>query len=163
MVNTYVVCFGEMQQRVKAESSQIAVRGFDDEGGSLFESLVFDEAYEVLFREYFYGAEGEITRFLSAYLKNMPAVSSLVDTSEAGSEDFIAQLVMPSGFNNAFAKAVGINIEGFFKAYILYRWFVDKLPERAEVFQATYMDLGSRICADLNKRSCGVERGNRYW
>ena len=163
MILTYIVSFSEMQQKVKEETSHIAVREVDKDGNSLFESFVFDEGYETLFRDYFFGAIGEISEKLAAYTKELPVESLLIETSRAGGEDFIAQLIMPDNFNHVFAKPVGVNIEAFFKAYIVYRWLEDKLPEKAEPYGVRYDDLGSRINADLNKRSNGIRRGNRYW
>lgn len=156
-----VIPFGEMQRRVTEESSHFAVRQRDKEGSSLFEEFVLDEGYETKFRSYFYFAQGELTGYLSAYL--VPAAPDVVETDRAGGEDWVIQLLMPRAFNEALARAVGFKIEEFVEGYIMRRWLETKAPEAAAVYMAASDRLKAEICADLNKRSCGVVRPNGYW
>jgi hypothetical protein len=162
-VITIVIPFREMQERVLEESSHFAARQRDREGNVLFEEFVFDEGYETKFRSYFYSAQGELTEYLSAYLKFMPTASELIETDKAGREDWVMQLLMPCAFNEALAGPVGFKIEDFVENYIMYRWLETKSPEAATVYMATSNKLKSEINANLNKRSCSVERPNGYW
>jgi hypothetical protein len=163
IIITIVIPFKEMQQRTLEESSHYAARQRDKDGKSLFEEFVLDEGYETKFRSYFYSAQGELTEYLSAYLKNMPVVPELIDTGKAGKEDWVIQLPMPLTFNEALARPVGFKIEDFVENYIMYRWLETKSPEAAATYMITSDKLKSEINANLNKRSCSVERPNVYW
>ncbi|MDR2917854.1 MAG: hypothetical protein LBV72_00605 [Tannerella sp.] len=163
VIITIVIGFSEMQQRVKEESSHFAVRARDKEGDSLFEEFVLDEGYETKFRSYFYSAQGELIEYISAYLKNMPTESELIETDKAGDEDWVIQLPMPHSFNESLAKPVGIKIEDFVETYIMYKWLEMKDENAASKYLATAEKLKSEINANLNKRYGGIERPNRYW
>jgi hypothetical protein len=163
VVVTIVIGFGEMQQRVKEVSSHFAVRQRDKDGDSLFEEFVLDEGYETRFRSLFYSAQGELTEYLSGYLKNVPAVSEVVETNKAGDEDWVIQLPMPYSFNESLSKAVGFKVEDFAESYIMYRWLEDKSPETAAGYLSVADKLKTEINANLNKRSCALERPMRYW
>lgn len=160
---TTVIAFKEMQQRIKEESSHFAVRKRDSEGNSLFGEYVLDEGCETRFRSLFYSAQGELAEYLSAYLKNLPAVSELLETDQSGGEDWIIRLPMPGTFNESLARPTGIKIEDFAEAYIMYRWLEMKDEPAAAKYLATAEKLKSEINANLNKRSRSIERKGKLW
>ncbi|MDR1222365.1 MAG: hypothetical protein LBL07_05745 [Tannerella sp.] len=163
MIITIIIGFKEMQQRIKEESSHFALRKRDAEGNSLFEEYVLDEGHETRFRSLFYSAQGELEEYLSAYLKNLPAVSGLLETARSGGEDRIIQLPMPRSFNESLARPTGIKIEDFTEAYIMYRWLEMKDEPAAAKYLATAEKLKSEINANLNKRSQSIERKGKLW
>ena len=162
-VITVIVGFSGMQQRVKEESSQMAIRTRDKDDNSMFEELVLDEGYETKFRSLFFSAQGEITEYLSAYLKEIPSTSSFTDTDMAGEEDMIFQLTMPDNFNNSLATAIGIKVEDFVEAFIMQRWLATKDASRAEFYYALAEKLKTEISLSLNKRHHNFVRPHEYW
>ena len=161
VIITIVVSFREMQQKIKEESSHFAIRQKDKEGKSLFEEFVLDEGYETKFRSYFSSAQGELTEYLSAYLKNMPATSEVFDT--AVDDDWVVQLPMPASFNESLSRAIAIKIENFIESYIMYLWLATKDMEKAEVYLAQSMKFKEAINSNLNKRSGSITRPTGYW
>ena len=163
VILTVVVGFTDMQRRVKEESSHLAVRSRDKDGTSLFDEFVLDEGYETKFRSYFYSAQGELSEYLSAYTNDIPLSSSYLDTSSVSSEDYIVQLPMPATFNEALSRAIGLKIEDFFEAYIMWLWLSTKDASRGEVYLATSTKLKDDIKNLLNRRSVNLVRPNCYW
>lgn len=165
MLITGVVTFKEMQQLVKEETSNIAVREFDKDGDSMFESLVFDEAYESLFRTYFQTAQSSLMEYISGYAKDKPFPSYIFETgrSKLKADDYVLYLSMPCSFPDSMAKSVCINIEVYLKSWIIYEWYKTKLPEKANIFLMECERLGRLIRGQLNERSSLITRPNVYW
>ncbi len=163
VIITIVIGYKDMQQRVLDESSQVAVRELDNEGVSHPDMFVLDEGNESRFRSYFYSAQGDLEEYLSAYTKNMPAVSDYIETNKADVNDCIIRLPMPHGFNESLSKAIGFKIEDFVEAYIMYKWLEMKLPNKAGGYLSVSDKLKREINANLNKRSGSIERPNVYY
>jgi hypothetical protein len=163
LIVTVVIGFKEMQQKVNEESALLAIRQRDDKGNTFFDDFVMDEAYETKLRSYFYSAQHELSDALCAYTKYIPEVSTNLNTTKAGDEDYVVQLYMPPNFNESLAKGVAIKMEDFVESYIMYRWLETKLPDRAGVYLERCGGLKSDINGNLNKRAGSIRRGNGYY
>jgi hypothetical protein len=164
VVLTLTEGFKEMQERVKEESSQLAVRQRDGNGNTFFDELALDEAYETKLRAYWYQAQGEIEDCLSAYTKFLPGMSVSMDTTEAGADDnYVVQLIVPSGFHESKWKSVGFKVEEFMEAYIMYRWLETKLPGQSALYYERMTRLKPSIGGNLNMRANSIRRRGSWF
>lgn len=148
---------------VKQETSLLAVRTFDKEGNTLFEELVFDEAYPEKFRELFLDAQAEILPILSEYMKDRPERPDFFELRDLTDDrDFEVVLLLPDDFITAMYKAVDIKINQALISYIVYRWLETKLSAEAAVFKERFEELLSGIKSLLSKRSKPT-RINHKW
>ena len=166
VILTIVIGFTDMQRRIKEESSHLAIRMRDKEGASLFEEYVLDEGYETKFRSYFYSVQGELSKYLSAYTKDVPVSSLYLDTSATSAglpADWTVILPMPSNFNEAVSQSIGLKMEDFFENYIMFLWLSTKDTSRAETYLTLSRKLAEEIRNLLNRRSENITRPNCYW
>lgn len=151
-------------QSVKMEASQFAVRRFDKEGNSLFDELVFDEAYVPKFRELFFDGQSEIVSVLSVYMKNVPVSPEYFETQDFSKDkDFCFELAVSDDFNFHLAKPVDIKIREFLVAYILYRWLETKTPECAAIYFERLAKVKEEIKKMLATKTNPLRRWHGYW
>jgi len=149
---------------IKQEASLFSIRKYDPNGDSLFEQLVFDEAYLRLFRQLFFEAQAEVTVAFSGYMKDVPAESDYFETQDFFENmDYVFYLAMPDDWNFHLNKSVDIKVKEFLTAYIMYRWLETKLPQDA----ATYLQRAESVLKDsktlLDKRIKPIRRKTGYW
>ncbi len=143
---------------VKQESSLHSIRQRDKEGGSMFESLVFDEAYLVKFRELFFNAQAQIIPVIAAYKKGGAESEYFERRAFTKNRDFICHLLMPDDFNERMSRPLEDAIFNFLKDWIMYKWLETKLPETAAVFAANCEGYKGDVRRALNSRSGAVRR-----
>jgi len=149
---------------VKQEASLFAVRKFDQNGDDLFNQLVFDEAYLIMFRQLFFEAQAEVTVALSGYMKDIPVASEYFETQDFfENRDYVFYLAMPDDWNYHLFKPVDIKVKEFLTAYIMYRWLETKSPQDA----ATYLQRATSVLEDaktlLDKRTKPLRHSQGYW
>ncbi|MCL2650322.1 MAG: hypothetical protein FWD60_04745 [Candidatus Azobacteroides sp.] len=149
---------------VKQEASLLAIRRTDADGNNLFEQLVFDEAYLILFRQLFFEAQAEVTVAFSGYMKDVPTEADYFETQDFfENRDYVFYLVMPDDWNFHLFKPVDIKVKEYLIAYIMYRWLETKLPQEA----ATYLQRATAVLDDsrnlLEKRIKIMRRVTGFW
>jgi hypothetical protein len=146
------------------EASQFAVRRFDKEGESLFDELVFDEAYIPKFRELFLEGQAELISAMSGYMKDVPVNHEYFETQDFSKDrDFRFELAMDDDFNFHLAKAIDIKLKEFLVTYILYRWFETKTPEYASIYRERLVKVKEEIKEMLKIKTKPRERYHGYW
>jgi len=149
---------------VKQESSHLAIRKKDETGESLFEQLVFDEAYLILFRQLFFDAQAEVTPALSGYMKDIPVEAEFFETQDfSENRDYTFNLLMPDDWNFHLTRPVDIKIKQFIVAYIMWRWLETKLPQEAAAYLARATSVLDEAKALLNKRTKPIRRAHGYF
>lgn len=161
---TFIYSHDNIFASVKQESSLLAIRRKDENGDGLFDQLVFDEAYLILFRELFFDAQAEVTPALSGYMKDIPVEFDFFETQDFSKDrNYIFYLFMPDDWNFHLYKPVDIKIKQFIVAYIMYRWLETKLPQEA----VTYLERANSVLDDikglLNKRTDAIRRAHGYF
>lgn len=132
---TFIYSHDNIFQGVKQESSLYAKNKVDKDGNSLFDNLVFDEAYLTKFREYFFDAQAEITPTVSAYMKDIPTEPAYYEFQDFTKDrDYVFHLLMPEDFDKHMTHSIDIKIRQFMIAYIMYRWLETKLSSDAEIY-----------------------------
>jgi hypothetical protein len=117
---------------VKQETSHLGERYRDKDGNSLFDSLVFDEEYLVLFRTLFFDARAQVIHALSAYMRDIPAEARSIDTQNFSTDrDLELLLAVDERWNSHLLQPLDSEIRAYLVAYITYRWFENKLPQEA--------------------------------
>jgi hypothetical protein len=130
------------------ESSYLAERRSDNQGNDLFESLVFDEEYLILFRQLFFDARANVISALSAYLKDFIYTPEYYDSQNATTDvDFIIQLSMPDTYLLAMNQPASSKMKEYLVSYILYRWLMNKSPNDANI----YLQQSEGYMADLKR------------
>lgn len=119
---------------IKEESSQLAIRKTDKDGNSLFDNLVFDEAYLITFRRLFFDAQAEVISALEAYIPNDDTAFFFEPEDFSKDINFSFVLCFPGDFKKALAKPIEIKVRQFLLTYIMYRWLETKLPDEAAVY-----------------------------
>lgn len=143
---TFIYSHDSVFQSVKQESSQLAIRKKDNEGNSMFENLVFDEAYLIKFRELFFQAQAKVTPALSKYMKDVPVEPECYEKQDfTKNRDYIFHLLMPDDFNQSLRHSIDISIDKFLYEYILYEWLKTKSPQDA----ATYLESANDALKDV--------------
>jgi hypothetical protein len=146
------------------EASLFAVRQYGKQGESLFDVLVFDEAYVPKFRELFFDGQAEIISALSGYMKDVPQGSAFFETQDFSKDrDFRFELSMSDDFNLHLAKAVDIKIKEFLVSYILYRWLETKMPEYAAIYLERLTKVKGEIKKMLEAKTRPLRRWHGYW
>ena len=149
---------------VKMESSLLAERRADTQGNSMFDQLVFDEEYLILFRQLFFDAQSELIPTLSAYIKAMPDEPGYFETQDfAHNRDCILTLLMPDSFMHEMGKVTDIKIKQFIISYIMYRWLETKLTDEAAIYLNRSHACLSDIKGLLEKRTKPVRRKARWF
>jgi len=149
---------------VKQEASLLAVRRFDKDGDSLFEQLVFDEAYLILFRQLFFEAQAEVTIAFSGYMKDVPTEGDYFETQNFFEDrDYVFYLAMPSDWNYHLFKPVDIKVKEFLTAYIMYRWLETKLPQESLVYYQRARAVLDEAKVLLDKRTKPMRHSQGYW
>ena len=163
MILTFVYPHDDVFAAVKQEASLYSVRQTDKEGKSMFESLVFDEAYLTKFRELFLGAQGQIIPVLSAYTMEPESPEYFDRRDFSKNRDFVCHLDMPEDFNRHMIKPLEDHIFSFLKDWIMYKWLETKVPETAAVFASNCEGYKGDIRADLCSRCGPIRRGGQYY
>ena len=161
---TFIYSHDNIFQGVKQEASQLAIRKADKDGNSLFEQMVFDEAYLIKFRELFFDAQAEVTPALSAYMKDIAVEPEYFEPQDfTQNRDYTFSLLMPDDFNFHLVRPIDIRLKQFLISYIMYRWLETKMPNDA----ATFFDRAGKTLADvrssLNVRVGRIQRWAGYW
>ena len=161
---TYTIGYEEMRRKVKEETSHLAIRQADDKGRSLFETLVFHEGYDTLFRSYFNSATASIADCFATYTKYLPASADEDDMSDRELyEDYIVQLPMPPNWNHSYAKGLETDTSDYLMNYILARWLESKLPPVSQLYEAKMREAGAKIKNKLNRRIVLTTRPSGYF
>jgi len=161
---TFIYSHDNIFQGVKQEASHLAIRKADKDGNSLFEQMVFDEAYLPKFRELFFDAQAEVTPALSAYMKEIPVEPEYFETQDfSKNRDYTFSLIMPDDFNFHLVKPVDIKIRQFLISYIMYRWLETKLPGDAATFFERAGKVLTEVKALLSVRVGRIRRWTGYW
>lgn len=159
----FIYTHDDIFEGVKQESSQLGVRQ-RDESGSLFDRLVFDEAYFSKFRELFFDAQSEVAPVVSRYAEEIEANSACFETQDfSTNRDYMFTLFMPDRFMMSMKRPVYICIRQFFIAYILYRWLETKLPDVSSIYLVRANETLLRVKALLEMRSGPTRRAHRLW
>ena len=142
MIIFFIFSRDAIQKGVKLETSLLAERRFRElktgELQELFQELVMDEEYDVLFKRLFDQARAEIVQNISSnYLTEMPT-----DMGEIYREfpdfqqdrDVALYLKMHCDFPLQYKKSIDVKIEQFLIDYICWRWLETKSPDDAVFF-----------------------------
>jgi len=160
---SFIFSHDDIFRGVKQETSLLAIRQRDEEGYTLFEELVFDEAYEIKFRELFYDAQVRVTETVSAYLKGLPVQREYFETQDfSKNRDYSFSLEMPDDFVPAMYRPVDVRITEFLVAFIVYRWLETKLPSHAALFLARAQETLSKAQVLLDRRIHPVRLKGRW-
>ena len=128
MILTFIQTNDEILKSVKQKSSLIAERQPD-----LFDQLVFDEEYLILFRRLFLDARANVISACSAYLKGQ-SDESYFDTQDfSNDKDFIIGLDI-NNFVIAVKDSVDVKMKEYLSDFILYQWLKDK-SQLSEVYR----------------------------
>ena len=138
----FIYTHDNLQKLVKAETSYIAERRFRELNNGmreeLFDELVMDEAYDVLFRRLFDEAHADIILHISSnYLAGTPTDLDPVyhefpDFSK--DRDFVIWLNMHTDFPMQYKKSIDIKLQQYLVDYICYRWLETKSPKDSMTF-----------------------------
>ena len=153
---TFIHSDDDIYRGVKQESSLFAIRQNGDDGNPLFESLVFDEAYYMKFKELFYEAQSEVTQIFSAYLKFEEVDYSYFEPQNVTNPNnikYAVTLEMPDTFVVQMVKPIDSKIREFFIAYICYRWLETKIPTAAKEYYGRAEECKDRIRSMLEHRT----------
>ena len=149
---------------VKMEASLLAVRRYDKNDNNMFDELVFDEAYLILFRQLFFEAQAEVTVALSAYMREVPVEPDNFETQDFSKDrDFVFWLVMPEDWNFHLARPVDIKVKEFIVAYIMYRWLETKLPDEALIYLQRANTALEKAKNMLENRTKPIRFRHGYW
>ena len=164
MIITFIFSWDDIFRSVKQESSLLAERKVDAAGNSLFNQLVFDEEYEILFKKLFLEAQAYIDDVASAYNKGIPVDADYLETQDFSKErDYIIQLNMPQSIMIQASKAADIKIKQFLVDYIMYVWLRTKLPNEAEIYSIAAQTLLPEIKSQQERRSRKPELKGRWF
>ncbi len=166
MVLFFIYTHDKIQKGVKLETSLLAERRFEtDKNGnkkSLFEMLVMDEEYDILFKRLFNQAHADVILAIpNAYLRETPT-----DMQELYSEfpdfsvdrDFSLWLNMSDSFTLQNKKSIDIKIEEYLIADIVYRWLETKSPNDAKAYLVRREKCAEDIRKLLSKRNRSIRR-----
>lgn len=154
MLLTFIYSYDDIFRSVKQEASLYAERKTDTAGNSLFDELVFDEEYGILFRKHFFEAQAQVDTIVSAYLRDIPAGPEHFETQDfARDRDYILQLCMPDTFNAHMKRPVDIKIKQYLVDYFMYLWLRTKMPGDAEIYLFSASTLLPEIKSLLEKRT----------
>jgi hypothetical protein len=136
MVQTFIHTHDDTFKAVKLESSLFAHRQTNKEGVSLFDIFVFDEAYDILFRQLFFEAQADLMQVIpSRFIKDMPIDEQYFQTADfLNEEDFNLWLDIPRRWLLQYSKYLDILIKEFLVAYILWRWLETKSPQFSQYY-----------------------------
>jgi hypothetical protein len=149
---------------VKQDSSLFSKDRMDDDGNSLFDAIVFDEAYLPKFRELFFDAQAEVTSAVSSYLKDIPVKPAYFEHDDFSKDrDYKLFLLLPDNFTSAMVKPVDIKIRQFLIAYIMYRWLALKQVAEYQLYQARAEGLLEDIKGLLDRRNSPVRIKGRLF
>lgn len=149
---------------VKQESSLLSERRFDAQGNTLFDELVFDEEYLILFRRLFFEAQANLIPAVSAYLKYNSFDDGFFETRDFTEDrDLSLHLLMPADYFDAYTTAVDIKIKEYLIAYIMYRWLETKMPQEAATFFQRSAACLNDVKNNLEKRLNPVRRRIRWF
>ena len=161
---TFIYSHDNIFTSVKMEASLLAVRRHDKNDNNMFDELVFDEAYLILFRQLFFEAQAEVTVALSAYMKEVPVEPDFFETQDFfENRDYVFHLAMPDDWNFHLNRPVDIKVKEFLVAHIMYKWLETKLPQEA----AIYLQRATSVLQDarnmLEKRTKPIRFSHGYW
>ena len=133
----YIFSHDHILKAVMQESALYAERKSSETGDPLFEQLVFDEEYELKFRELFFDAQANVLDRFSPYLRYTaePDTEIFEEANVDRDRDFTFALLMPSDYNTHYNKMVSIKTREFLVAYIMYRWLETKVPQEAGIYK----------------------------
>ena len=150
---------------VKAETSYLAERRFRETPNgeaSMFDELVFDEEYQIMFKRLFQQAHSEVMKYIPPqYLKDTPTdidevYREFADFSQ--DNDWVLYLDMPSGFTEQYRKSIDIKIEQFLIDYICWRWLETKSPPDAAFYFARLEPTMRDVLRLLARRKGALKR-----
>ena len=145
---TIIQSHDEILKGVKMESSYLAERRTDSQGNELFDTLVFDEEYLILFRQLFFDARANVISAVSAYIKEFVYTPEYFDAQNVTTDvDFIVQLLMPDTYLLAMNEPVSNKMKEYLISHIMYRWLITKLPNEASV----YLQQSDGYLADMKR------------
>jgi len=161
---TFIYSHDNIFASVKQEASLLAVRRYDKNDNNLFDELVFDEGYLILFRQLFFDAQAEVTVALLAYMRDVPVEPINFETQDFSKDrDFVFWLVMPEDWNFHLAKPVDIKVKEFIVAYIMYRWLETKLPDESLIYLQRTNSALEKARIMLEKRTKLMRFRHEYW
>ncbi len=161
---TFIYSHDLMFEAVKQEASLLAIRKADSDGNSLFENLVFDEAYLPTFRQLFFNAQGQIIPSLSGYLKDVPISPQYFERQDfSKNRDYTFVLAMPDRFNMHMARPIEDYIFSFIKDHIMYKWLETKSPNDASVFRLNTEQYKMNLMSALAKRTMVIRRRGHWF
>ncbi len=133
----YMFSRDHIMTAVKQEASLYAERKQTETGESLFDELVFDEEYNMKFRELFFDAQANVLDRYSPYLNYLPEppVDIFEEADTTKNIDFSFSLLMPCDYNHHYNKMINIKTREYIVAYIMYRWLETKVPQEAAVYK----------------------------
>lgn len=131
---------------VKMESSYLAERAKDKDGEPMFEEIVFDEEYFILFRDLFFDARANVVGACSAYMKDQTEISLFEQDNFDKERDFIFRMDVPD-FIPAYLDSLSIKIKSYLVAHILYRWLEHKMPAEAQ----GYLERSNSYLKDVSR------------
>lgn len=137
MIQIFTSTQEEIQKAVAMESSILGVRTKDNNGDTMLDELVLDQAYELFLRQYFLDARSRLIMDFQAYTKNIDPGTVYFDSEDATSyTDFVFAVDLPETFNKNMLIPITTNIKEFIVAYIMYRWLETKMPNIAGVYKS---------------------------
>lgn len=151
---TFIYSHDSAFQGVKQDSSLFSKDKIDKDGNSLFENLVFDEAYLPKFRELFFDAQAEVSEAISSYLKDIPVEPEYFEQNDfSKNRDYIFFLLLPDNFTSAMIRPLDIKIRQFIIAYIMYRWLELKQVSEYQLYQSRSENLLREVKGLLDRRN----------
>lgn len=128
----YIYTSENIFKEVKNESSLMSARIKDKDGKSLFDTLVFDEAYMIMFRSLFLDAQSDITLMLPDRLIATPSDSWFDENNFKDDKDFVFFFLKDSSTH--LFKTLDVKIQVYMINHIMFNWLKTKYPEMAVVY-----------------------------
>ncbi|MDR2684256.1 MAG: hypothetical protein LBB53_02595, partial [Prevotellaceae bacterium] len=142
MIFIFIYTHDLIQKAVKLETSLLAERRSEQTKDgtvvNLFDELVMDEEYDVMFRRLFLEAHAELLSSMpSCFIKNTPTDLRPVFREFPDfrrDRDFVLWLEVSDAYPQQYKKSIDIKIELFLIDYICYRWLETKSPNDSAVY-----------------------------
>jgi hypothetical protein len=161
MIYIFKLSNEDAAKAVKMESSYLAERRSED---GLNESLLYDEEYQILFRDHFLQARAKIIEATLAYSKNIEMTVEYFEINNMDSEkDFLLYLSMPDTFIKQMVEPITVRIKEYIISNIMYRWLETKLPQEAAVYFNRANDALKDVKRMLEMRTVNTRRTGRYY
>lgn len=165
MIIYFIFSHDLIQKAVKLETSLLAKRRnipTQDGVESLFDDLVMDEDYDVLFRRLFAEAHAEVVRTIPPkMIEPTPTDLSSIFTEFEDfrqDRDFALWVDVNCDFPMQYKKSIDTKIEMYLIDYICYRWFETKSPQDSMTYYSRLNTTLNEIVRLLTRRTIPLQK-----